>query len=406
MRTPSLLLALLILLLPACATYTGSNPMSSDTSNMYAQTQNARQPGYVSWGVYDLHIARDGSSYSVVPRRSAEDYDWGYHLNAVKLLEVSPGKNCVKIARIEILDNGDLAVDISITHPYSNPIYTGFDVRGIIMFPSSQYIPDNELREKAGLEPCGMWWERYATHKKGDAELMNPDGYTTIFAPDDPYQWGDYYIEEGYPIFEYYEGRMASGDELGVINGYKRYYSNETRHMFEVNETVTQTFVIRPPVEGPIEASYAVYAHWCEPLRMPVTDPLTDFGPEANSPMPYEFWVEQTGPLDPDAPDEVNAQNVVWHIKYWDWGPDTWYQVNGTLLNHGAGYALHEAFDICPDCYLSGFYIGTYHLIPDALPGSWHYNFFLVIHDPKELRDLAVDWYICDFYIEAKDGEW
>ena len=365
---------------------------------------------WITWGVCQLVIARDGSGYSVTPERSADAY-WGYHLNAVKLLEVSPGQNCIKISKIELLANSDLAVDISITHPYNNPVYTGFDVRGIIMFPSSQWLKDPELVEYLGWN-YGNWHWRWASCRKGDAELMNPDGYTTIWAP----YYGNYYypenyyeLEEGFPIFGYYQGKMASGDDIGTVNGFKYYYSNETRHMFEAGKTVTRTFIIRPPEQGPIEATYSVYAHWVEPLEIPVTDPAKDFGPEANSPLPYEFRIEQIGPIDMDAPPEVRAQNLLWHIKYWHFGIESWNPGGSDLLASGTcGPSFTESFDKCPDCYMIQSFTTSYCLFPDYLPGTMAVLFSLAIDNDGSpfAPHLATDYYIAWLDFEACDGEW
>jgi hypothetical protein len=266
--------------------------------------------------MWDIEIARDGSSYTVVPDRSAngEYGEYGVHLNALKLLEESPCADCIKLSNVYLLPNGDVSVDVSIIHPFNNAYCTGFDVRGIIMFPASQVWPDNHLRELVELDPWEGLVDSSSHHELGDAELMNPDGYTAAWAPDA--NWDCVCpIPYGYPIGAYYPGKFASGDNIGTINAFKRYYSSEERHMFEVNKTVTRTFVIRPPASGPIQACYAVYAHWAPPINTPVTNPLVDFGPEANSILPYEFWIEQVQPLDPDAPDSENALRIKWHIK-------------------------------------------------------------------------------------------
>ena len=352
---PNLFMIILIaILLLGCSAQHNSTPTSPDPfiNKQFQMTPNG--PSFVSWGSCDMTIARDGSDWDVIPTRSS-DSTWGFHLNAVKLLEDSPGQHCIQIVGATALPNGDLSVDIAITHPWDNPVYTGFDVRGIVLFPSSQYIQDNELLVLSGNEPQDFWSDRFSSYRKGDAELMNPDGYTTIWAPD---ELGDqkhkYELEEGFPIFEYFPGEMASGDDLGTINGFKRYYSNQNRHMFEAGKTVTRTYVIRPPEIGPIQASYSVYAHWAEPNVIPVLDPASDFGPEANSPMPYEFWIEQLAPLDFDAPVSENGMDVLWHVKSWNFGLDDWDVMQRFLIGGTTGGAeinFIERFDQCPDCY-------------------------------------------------------
>ncbi len=362
------------------------------------------------WGFYDLMIARDGSFCSVVPNRTATA-DWGYHFNVVRLLESSPCTNCLNLSNIYLLPNGDLSVDISIRHPFVNPQYTGFDVRGIIMFPASQYVPDNDLLALAGFDPL-EWHNRFSSHQKGDAELMNPDAWTTLWAPDGPWH-NDYDVPySGYPIQNYYPGKFASGANLGTINAYRHFWSNDNRHMFEVGKTVARTYIIRPPADGPIEASYAIYAHWDEPLKTPVTDPATDFGPEANSPIPYEFWVTQDSVIDPDAPNEEQAKHIHWHVKSWTIGPEHWRLPYVDLLGPYGGSCGGDAKPHpsgLPDDYTNGaFNTKGYEWVPDWLPGEWPYIFAIRIENPKKpwWLPIAHDFYIADIAIEAPDGEW
>ena len=399
-----------LFLLPSCMSKNLADPVQIDSLGEIELQSYEPDAGYVSWGTYDLAIARDGSEWTITPDRSANG-TWGLHLNVVKFLENHPCYDCLKIESIEVLPDNDLSVDISITHPFTNPVYTGFDVRGVIMFPASQYIPDNDLRVECGLEPYGIWWYRFSWNEKGDAQLMNPDGYTTIFAPEDVYALKNYEIEWGWPITSYYKGKMASGDELGTVNAFKRYRTSDTRHMFEAGKTDTRTYVIRPPSTGWIQASYIVYAHWAEPLTVPVTDPANDFGPEANSPMPYEFWIEQVGPVDEDAPVEVNGENIMWHIKSWDFGLENWYGMDYDILGeHGASNYpnMISAYDVCPDCYWYMYQATDYHNIPDGLPGTWPILFSLRIDEDILNADiyLATDWYIEWIDFEAYDGEW
>jgi hypothetical protein len=404
---------LLLMFLPACSSCARLDLISPNLLDAGKLQNTLQNVGYdMSWGTYNLVIARDGSSWQITPNRSA-DITWGYHLNAVKLLEVSPGHDCIKITGISVLPTGVLSVDISITHPYDNPAYTGFDVRGIIMFPSSQWIPDNEMREEAGLQPLnpGNYYYRFAAPEKGDAFLVNPDGYTTIFAPDDTYDHNGYELEQGFPIFEYYPGKMASGDNLGTLNSFKRYYSTEVRHMFEAGKTITRTFLIQPPASGPIKASYAVHAHWANPLVIPVTNPETDFGPEANSPLPYEFWVEQVGPIDLDAPNEVNDQNIIWHIKSWNFGIEHWKGHGRDLL--GAFVSNTELIDtpvICPECYYLKYTIPCDDEDPwsnyEWLPASWPIVLQIRVDNDDDLPYLGSDYYILWLDMEPLDGEW
>jgi hypothetical protein len=339
-------------------------------------------------------------------------------MNVVKLLEVSPCTNCLNIGNIHLLPNGDVSVDISLRHPYMDARYTGFDVRGIIMFPASQYIPDNDIRQKMGFPPWDIWLVRIANHEYGDAELMNPDGWTNAWASEEGSGSFDYHWYQGYapdkdlPIFQYFPGKFSSGENLSTLSAYKRYHSTEVRHMFEVGHAVTGTYVIRPPATGPIMASYAVYAHWYPADNVPVIDPAVDFPPEANSPLPYEFYITQDSPLDYDAPCEVNLEKIHWHIKTWSIGSEYWAGstrdfgweggTGGILKPHPCGE---------PDDYIGTVvdYIGGYSFIPDAYPGTWPWLFSLGVKNPKDTYPNAYvgfELYLVQLEYAPLDGVW
>jgi len=261
---------------------------------------------------------------------------------------------------------------------------------------------------EGGVNHCG-WLERWASHKKGDAELMNPDAWTTIWAPDSE-DWHNAFDVpySTYPIQNFYPGKFASGGDLGTINAYRHYWSNPNRHMFEIGKTVARTYIIRPPAEGPILASYAIYAHWDEPLEIPVTDPATDFGPEANSPIPYEFWVTQDSMIDPDAPKEEKGNHIHWHIKSWSIGSEYWGLVHSDLLDFGGAGGNATPSGLPDDYGLGSFDTDAYELVPEWLPGEWPYFFNIRIENPKKpwWLPIAHDYYIADIAIEAPDGEW
>ncbi len=86
---------------PVIPSHGESAPPISITINATSQGQ------FLNWGIYDLEIASDGSYFKVFPNRTANAV-WGYHLNAVKLLEKSPCTNCINLSNIHILPNGDL----------------------------------------------------------------------------------------------------------------------------------------------------------------------------------------------------------------------------------------------------------------------------------------------------------
>jgi len=382
-----------------------------ETKESGSAWQNVRT-GYLDWGEYGIEIGRDGSYVRVTPGRSAEG-NYGIHLNATKLLEAGPCFNCLSTSNLHMLSSGDVSIDISITHPYTDPRYTGFDVRGIIMFPASQLFPDPELREAAGLEPLVGWLVRIASSDKGDAELVNPDGWTTIWSPDVDDLWLPWdEIEDGdYPILKYYQGKYASGENLGVINAFRRFHSNETRHMFEVGKTVTRTYVIRPPTSGPIKASYAICAHWAPATNVPVSDPASDFPPEANSPTSYEFTITQDAPMDPDVEHTKSAEHLHYHIKAWYSDSLSWVVALTDVAcatNPGGQFEPYPGGE--PDeYYFCGFDPAPYDDIPGYLPADCLYICRLEMRDPEDVwgagMPLGTDFYVFKIAIEASDGE-
>ncbi len=405
-----------------CSRSTGRDPIGNLSLFMNAAPQGTSRSDmgqYLKWGLYNLEIGRDGSYGTATLDRTASG-EWGYHLNVVKLLEVAPCMDCLKLSNIHLTAGGDVSVDISIRHPWpaDNKYCTGFDVKGIIMFPASQNWPDDDLWIIAGIDDPGEWKGRWSSHEKGDAELTSPDGWTTIFSPDNPHPT-DHDLDEGLPIFGYYPGKWASGENLGTINAFKRYYSNETRHMFEAGKTVTRTYIIRPPSDGPIQASYAIYAHWAPPVKTPVVNPATDFGPEANSPMPYEFYITQDAPIDPDAPSEVNGAKIHWHVKLWnDYFKTKWVAQEAGIVDNGiANNDLMPDPNGEPDDYVfagpnqgPSFYTALYPEVyenqPDFLPAEVPYIFRLNIKNPDTHTLLSLEWHLLDVAMEAPDGEW
>jgi len=223
------------------------------------------------WGEWKILIDADHTHAEAIPIRSGR-----FHLNALKFLE-EYCTDCLKILGLH--NNGDGTIDmmVQITHPFDNhPEYTGFDVKGIIMFNGSwenegykYYLPYPE--------PFRISWR-----KLGDPQVLNADGFTIRWSP-----WYDSGMSQ--PIFNYWEGRFARGTPTANVNAYKNFYTDEDRHMFRVNHSVTRTYRIALP-SGPVVAGYAVEACWEPPTTTPVTNPAEDFPLTANQPEPYEFY--------------------------------------------------------------------------------------------------------------------
>ncbi|MCX6647329.1 MAG: hypothetical protein NTY09_13365 [bacterium] len=245
--------------------------------NQYSTSGN--DSPYRLWGEWTLYIDAGHERVDVVPRREAR-----VHLNILKFLE-SYCTDCLTIT--DIKNNGDSTIDLTvqITHPFPGfPEYTGFDVKGIIMFNGSHLI---DAGSSSGVElpdPCRISWREL-----GDPQVLNPDGYVRRWSP--TYDSGN-----SLPIFNYWEGKYATGVPSADVNAYLDFFTTVERHMFSVNSSVSRTYKIWLPPGQPVVAGYAVEACWEPPTVTPVDDPLTDFPLTANQPEPYHLkWVVNNG---------------------------------------------------------------------------------------------------------------
>ena len=268
------LMVIFMMMVSGCAGNTvipDSNQPGSETNPYDLRQTSEYDSPHRLWGEWTLLINEERDSVDIIPVRNAR-----IHLNALKYLE-EQCDDCLEINDIQ--NNGDSTIDLTleIKHPWPGlPQYTGFDVKGIIMFNGSHEIPDN--LEKLPLYPQNY---RLSWRLMGDPELLNADGYTYHWSP-----WHD--TESDLPMFNYVHGKYAAGTPTANINGFLNFYSNEDRHMFEVDAVVERTYHIWLPT-GPVAAGYAIEACWEPPINTPVTNPVEDFPITANQPEAYHF---------------------------------------------------------------------------------------------------------------------
>lgn len=303
-------LLLLAILSAGCAN--AGNPIQTgDDSVLPEFGQSTTQPGpYHLWGNWGLFINGDRTLADFSPERNAD-----IHLNATKFLEVNC-TDCLEITGISNNGDGTIDLDVTISHPFKGvPKYTGFDVKGIIMFNGSHVYERHDKVSGGGYKyPLGPQEFRTSWRLLGDPEVLNADGYS--------YRWSPWY-ESGIdlPMFEYYPGKYSSGTPTANINAFLNFFSMEERHIFEHDESVTRTYHISLP-PGPITAGYAIEACWEPPINMPVIDPVVDFPYSANQPEPYYFKCVLNNGL-PVTPEDIccissvydhRAEVVVWYI--------------------------------------------------------------------------------------------
>ncbi|MFH1676647.1 MAG: hypothetical protein ABIC40_06435, partial [bacterium] len=263
--------------------------------------------------------------YEIVPARDAEK-----HWNILKFLEVSPCAICFKIKGITPSGTGTYFVSIQVESPFPNPKLTGFDVRGIAMFNASHNFPASSLT--------------VSDQALGDGEVVNPDGFTTLY--NSATQGSGPAGLEGY-----FKGKYATLiPPDGLVNLYKRFVTDNplnTRNAFYSGDSITVTYEVKFPTSGLI-FGYALDASYTPPTNTPVTDPMTDFPPEANCSEPYRLDVSNTS-INPIADSKVT-------IRVYDWQGKTSFAppvlecpdlfdgtMTATFDSDGAGYTEYSA---------------------------------------------------------------
>jgi hypothetical protein len=326
------------------------------------------------WGEWTWYIPASRDRVDVVPKRLGR-----FHLNGLKFLE-EYCTDCLKITAIKNNGDGTLDVTVKIKHPFpGHPEYTGFDVKGIIMFQGS-HVVDYSSKYIYPYDDFRLSWK-----EKGDPELLNPDGYSPRWSP-----WWD--SGSSMPIFNYWPGKYSNGQPSANINAYINFYTDETRHIFLVNGEVERTYHIWLP-PGPQVMGYAVEACWEPPTKTPVIDPVADFPESANQEEPYflQMVVNNNQPItDPNCCGSFDNCDTLWVERRQWWGetadrmfiiPDNlmsyggWLNVcpdNPDLLSPGAGYNLSDHGAV-PDGAHRGMLIAYFGTIQG---GGWIYRSF------------------------------
>ncbi len=247
------------------------------------------------FGIWVFDVSADRSSVDVRPIRAAE-----WHFNIRTFLENGPCTDCLSLVGLHPQGNGILDVDIRIKHPFVGmDRFTGFDVRGTIMFPST-----------STWDSSGLTWSR---ELDGGAELLNPDGWTTLFNPIDFEQ------KPGDPnIFTYQQGKLATPvPDAATLNPFIAFYKDPNRRPFFSYDQVIRTYSIKLP-DGPLQFGYAVDASWFKPDPDPPIDVPDDFPITANCIEAYRISAHVGEGMTPDGGD------ATCEIEIYDWqGTDT-----------------------------------------------------------------------------------
>jgi len=227
------------------------------------------------WGYFLCNYDPETQEIRMVPLREVDT-----HFNVLGFLEKWPCGACVSVHINGPSDHGSLLVTVNIKHPFKKMNLTGFDVRGIVVLNGGHQYPISGLT--------------IADRPGGDGRLLNADGYTSL------YNFSTVALDPT-GIQSYIRGKLATPvTPSALVNGYRRFVSvgpSNTRNAFFANDSVPVLYDIVMP-SWPSAFGYAIDACWAPPTTKPVTDPITDFPPEANCPEPWKIQItEQSGGL-------------------------------------------------------------------------------------------------------------
>jgi hypothetical protein len=248
------------------------------------------------WGLWEVNISEDRQVAEIIPARIGE-----MHLNVVRLLEVTPCKNCLTISNIKIVEPNVLEADLTLTHPYPGLIkFSAFDVRGIFISQADYTFPASGRKIVLG---------------DGVPRMLDPDGYTPLFNPTE-------YPAAIPPALGYIAGKYSTGGDLSAtLNPFTAYRKDAPRRLFEAGGSETKTVRIHAPA-GPFHFGYAIDVCW--QLVENVVDPLIDFPPDANCLEAYRISVEVGGEIAAEVGGEAPIEVKVYDHQ----GQDTIESVN------------------------------------------------------------------------------
>ncbi len=273
-RPHGLELVFLALLFGALGCSGSSAPTQPSVLYPKVQTDSGSPNNRYFWGAWEISVSRDHLSAEAVPVRTG-----AMHLNAVKLLEKYPCTDCLKISNLVPYPDNRLSADLTLVHPFPGmPQLTGFDVRGVFVTDADYHFPESD---------------RWIAWGEDIPRLLLPNGYTTLFNP-----WEYPYPGAGPDIFRYIPGKFAPGGMLqSTLNGYVAYGREAPRCMFPSGGAETRTVWLSVP-DGPLKFGYVVDCCW-KKVDGQVTDPVTDFPPDANCLEAYRVDVQLGSNLAP-----------------------------------------------------------------------------------------------------------
>jgi len=265
MKLRFLILSITLIALISCSG--GGNPVAPPAQPFLSPGFSSGQVSpRVVYGIWMFDVSADHMQVNAVPLRLGEG-----HFNVRTFLEDGPCTNCLTVLNLHNLGDGFLDVTIRITHPFVGvDKFTGFDVRGTVIFPTTDDWPE-----------AGLSWSNAVTD---GGELLNADGWTTVFNPVD--------FEQGTgdpSILTYQQGAFATTlENASQLNAYKAFHIEPDRRPFFTDEAISKTYMLKLPA-GAFRFGYVVDGSWAQPEPNPPISIPDDFPVEANTTEAYKI---------------------------------------------------------------------------------------------------------------------
>jgi len=291
-------LIILIVIWPCLLGCSQTITTPSAANNVQYSAGGTSSENHWEWGRFTISISEDRTQAEAIPTRTSS-----WHLNVTPFVEGPPCPTCLTVGKPHLQGDATINLKVWLQHPFpDHPEYTGFDVRGILVFKATDYMKTYNYSIATGPNSAYelMMYPllNFSDLNKGGAALLNPDGYTFYLNPLLKY------TEEPYgknppPILNYSKGKYAYGDNPDcTVNPYILFSDGSPRRMFKTTDFMSRTFHIKPPEGGgAFEFGYVVSACWAQPTVTPVTNPETDFPVEANCEDPWLMTIEQLKPI-------------------------------------------------------------------------------------------------------------
>ncbi len=244
--------------------------------------------GHIPWGYWEGSINVAKRHIELTQLRQAE-----FHANIAGVLAVKPLGLSYKIQDFDLFE-GTVSVDVSLTHPYPNSNFRGFDTRGIFMGPGDTEILNND----PGLiypAPDGC-------------RVLNADGYTRWwnaqeFITSGLYGYDDSSVIPGFLVpattlnpYKYFADCLGPDDPVvpNVDLSNRGTFSTDS-----IPPKLTRNYEIKfPKVGGQAQFMfhYAVDVSWAKPTGGSLSPkPIDDFPINANCPEAFHIQFDTEG---------------------------------------------------------------------------------------------------------------